>query len=111
MSIAIYVTWILIPSVITLLAMWDFIDNKARKRKDKHSLNLMKQAFFIALCVVCCVLIDRFLLDIVVESVLMNLVTRDLMLILLLPIVLVVASVIAGPSKAIMIADSARLKK
>jgi hypothetical protein len=94
-----------------LLAMWDCIDSKARKRKDRHSFNLMKQAFFVALCVVCCMLIDRYLLDMIVESVLMNLVTRDLMLILLLPIILVVASVIAGPSKAVMIADSGRLKK
>jgi len=94
-----------------LMAMWDLIDNKARKRKDRHSFNLMKQAFFVSLCVVCCILIDRYLLDTIVESVLMNLVTRDLMLILLLPVVLVFASVVLGPSKSIMIADSTKLKK
>jgi hypothetical protein len=71
----------------------------------------MKQAFFVSLCVVCCILIDKYLLDTIVESVLMNLVTRDLVLILLLPVVLVVASLIVGPSKAIMIADSTKLKK
>jgi ABC-type bacteriocin/lantibiotic exporter with double-glycine peptidase domain len=94
-----------------LLALWDYIDNKARKRKDRHSINLMKQAFFVALCVGCCVLIDQYFLDLIIESVLMNLVTRNLMLILLLPLILVVASVVAGPSKTIMISDSAKLKK
>jgi len=111
MSIAVDVIWILIPSVIMLLAMWDYIDNKARKRNDRHSFNLMKQAFFISLCVVCCILIDRYLLDTILDSILMNLVTRDLMQILLLPVVLVIASVIVGPSKAIMIGDRAKLKK
>jgi len=111
MSTLVYVFWILIPSGILLLAIWDYIDNKTRKRKDRHSINLMKQAIFVIGCVICCMLIDKFLLDVIVESVLMGLVSRDLMLVLLLPIILVAASIIIGPSKQIMIADGAKRKK
>jgi uncharacterized membrane protein YjjB (DUF3815 family) len=99
----VYIIWILIPGGMFLLALKDFIDKKSHRKKDRHSLTLMKQALFVFLCVVVSALVDKFLLDVVAESLLLDLVDRDLVLVLLLPFVLVVASMVVGPSKPILI--------
>jgi hypothetical protein len=103
MDTMIYMVWVLIPTTMFLLAVWDLIDSKARKRKDRHSVHLIKQSLFVFMAVACASLIDQFLLDFIVESVFIGVVSRSLLLVLLLPLILVIAATVIGPSKPITI--------
>jgi hypothetical protein len=110
MKTAVYLVWIFIPTIFFILILWNFLESKGKRRKkDKYTSNLFKQGMFVTGCSICCFIFDLFLLDVLHSSLIGNLVSRNFLMIITLPIVLTVASTIIGPSKEILISRAPRL--
>jgi hypothetical protein len=103
MRTVVYLVWFLIPLSIIGIALWNFIENKAKKKVDRYSGQLLRQALFTSLCVGVAVLCEQFALDFVMVTVMQGFVPREIILVLLLPLVMVVAATVIGPTAAISI--------
>jgi hypothetical protein len=109
MHTLVYVIWISIPLVMTCLILWDAVDNIVKGRKNKHFFAQLRQTLFVVVAICCCIVLDMFVLDFLVGLPLVDIIGRDLLLVLLLPAVLLIGALAIGPSKPILIADAPKL--
>ena len=104
MRTAIYIIWFLIPACFFLLALWAKLEKmSAQSWVKERSLEYLKQGFFVLACVLVSIVIDRYFLEGLSDALSPELVPLWFYEVLLLPVVLYIGALLAGPSKDIRI--------
>jgi len=110
-----YTVWVLVPGLFFLIALWGRLEQISDKQKAQNPGDFLDQGFFLAGCVVFCVLFDLFILDSLVGSISQDLLPKWFFQVLLLPCVVYIAAIWFGPSRQIRISKaptpSARKRK
>jgi len=98
-----YVIWFLIPTFFFLIALWGKLEEISDKTKKHNPSDFINQGIFVLLCVGVAIVIDQYLLPDFITPSLPDWIPVGFVQILLLPLVLLVASKIVGPSSNIRI--------
>jgi len=98
-----YVVWFLIPAAFFLLALWSKLEQIGKAGKHESTSDLIHQGFFVLVCVLIAVLIDRFLLEKAVTAYSPDLLPIGFYQTILLPLILVIGAKLVGSSKEIKI--------
>ena len=108
METTVYLIWGILPSVFLLMALWGWLEglgSSAKKRTDEVQ-DLLRQGAFILCCVVVTYGLYRFVVAPYLNPIIEPYVPPFLVQLLLLPLVLYLGALIAGPSKDIKISKA-----
>jgi len=111
MQTAIYIIWFLIPLFFFTMALWSRLEQVGGKSKRENPGDFFRQGVFVLVCVLISIGIDQLLLEDIVSSVSPAFIPLGFYQIVLLPLVLYLAALISGPSKAIKIQRNKSSKK
>lgn|GEM_PF-1545385 len=103
MRTALYVIWFLIPAAFFIMALWSSLEKIGGKKKQEHPGDFLKQGVFVLVCVLISILLDQFVVESLVESLLGDYVPLVFVQIMVLPLVLYLGALAVGPSKDILI--------
>ncbi len=102
----IYGVWALLPLFFFLMALWAKLEQISDKQRKQNPGDLVKQGAFVLVCVLVSILIDQFVLESLAESIAPSIIPLGFYQVILLPVVLLIAAKIAGPTKAVSITKS-----
>lgn len=103
-----YAVWILIPVFFFTLALWSKLEQASGKPKRDRPDDLVKQGFFISICVVVSIFLDQYALPPLYEMISVSFIPLGFFQVLLLPFVFVVLAQVIGPTKDIKITKAPR---
>lgn len=106
MRTALYVAWLILPSVLFLMALWGLLEKVSDKHKRARPGELFKQGLFVLACVVVAVAVDQYALEQLAEVLNSEWLPLAFLQIILLPAVLLVGAKLLGPSKKILIGEA-----
>ena len=103
MQTALYIIWSLFPLFFFILGLYAFLEKKSNKHaRAQNPEDFFRQGFFVLMCVLASVGIDRYVLPEFLEDE----ATINFIRIILLPVVFWVGGMVIGPSQAIRIAKA-----
>jgi hypothetical protein len=105
MQSILYIVWFSIPSLFFLLALWIKLERVSGRTKTENPKDLFNQGLFTLGCVFTAVFVDKFFLPSIVEMIGLDLFPLGFYQVFLLPLILLLAAKIVGPSKSILIAQ------
>ena len=108
MHTALYIVWFVIPTFFFLMALWSSLEKLSGRPKKENSEDFFKQGLFVLGCVLLAVLIERYAIDFITNSLFQGIVPKGVWQVLLLPLILLVAAKILGPSQDIKIGRAPR---
>jgi hypothetical protein len=111
MHTALYVIWFLAPTFFFVLALWAKLEQMSGSVKKHDPISLFRQGIFILICVILACLIDTYVLEGIVASFSPQFIPLGFYQIMLLPVILILAARVVGPSEPILIGskkDNAR---
>jgi hypothetical protein len=103
MQSVLYIVWFSIPSLFFLLALWVKLERVSGRTKTENPKDLFNQGLFTLGCVFLSVIIDKFFLAGIVASLAGDIFPLGFYKVFLLPLILLLAAKIVGPSKKILI--------
>lgn len=106
MQTALYIIWALIPLFFFLMGLWSTLEQMSGKQKKDNPGDFFKQGFFVLGCVLVSVLIDRYVLAQIVQGLLGEILPLEFFQVILLPLILLIAAQLIGPSKEILISKA-----
>lgn len=106
-----YAIWGLIPLVYFGLAIQTRLDTVSKKRKRDNAGELFRQGAFCLICALIAVGIDQKALQGIHDMLAIPGVPFEFFQVMLLPVVLYVGAIIAGPTKNKSLADTDQRKK
>ena len=98
-----YIIWALLPLFFFIMALWAKLEQISNKDKRQNPGDFFRQGLFVTACVIIAVLIDQTVLESFVQSLAPDFMPLGFFQIILLPIILLVAAKVYGPSKTIRI--------
>ncbi len=101
-----YIVWIGLPAIFFLLALWSKLEEMSGLPKKDRPDELFKQGGFLLLCSLVAILFDYYLLDSIYEQFSPDWIPKGFYLLILLPVILLIAAKIVGPSKDILISKA-----
>lgn len=108
MTAALYILWFLIPAFFFLLALWAKLEQLGGSVKKQNPKDFFQQGFFVLVCVLICVVIDRYILADLVNNFAPEIMTLGFFQAILLPAVLLIGAKIIGPTQEILIGSKNR---
>lgn len=108
MLTALYIIWFGIPVIFFLMALWIMLEKLSGKQRRERSISYLSQGIFVLVCSLISFVIERYFLMGVVEAVFGDLIPYGFFQVILLPVILYIAAMIIGPSKAIVIGKAPR---
>lgn len=111
MRTVIYIIWIAFPLIFFLIALWGWLERFSNRQKVHHPGDAFRQGLFVLSCSVIAFVIDIYILDFIVPFINQVWFPRIFLQVLLLPVILYVAALVWGPSKEILIARIARMRR
>jgi TM2 domain-containing membrane protein YozV len=103
MQTALYLIWSIFPLFFFILGLWALLEKKSNKHaRAQNPDDFFRQGFFVLLCVLASVGIDRFILPKIISDE----ATLNFTRIVLLPVVFWIGGMIVGPSQAITISKA-----
>jgi hypothetical protein len=103
MTSALYIVWFLIPTFFFLMALWSQLEKLSGRPKKENSEDFFRQGFFVLGCVLVAVLMERYAIDYITNSIFQGFVPKGVWQVLLLPIIFLIAAKLLGPSQEIRI--------
>lgn len=111
MNTLVYTLWFSIPALFYGMALWSKLEQLSGKpRQGDAIVTYLKQGTFVLVCAFLCILIDKNILDDIVNSFLDPFITRGLAQFLLFPLVLLISAQLLGGSKPVQL-QSKRVQK
>ena len=101
MRTALYIIWFLFPAFFLLLALWGKLEQMGNKQKAQNPGDFFKQGVFVLFCVIIAVFIDQQILEGLVSSFSPDFIPLGFYQVLLLPLLLLVAAKLVGPTTTI----------
>ena len=108
MRTTLYVIWLIIPGIYLLLALWSKLEQISNKAKKEDPRDFLRQGFYVLLCAGFCILIDRYVLEIITNFIDSPWLPLGFLEAILFPIVLLVTAKLFGGSKEIRIEKAPR---
>jgi len=102
-----YALWFAIPAFFFLTALWAKLEQLSRSPRRQNPGDFMRQGFFVLLCVLAAIGIDRYLLTALNDK-LPAWLPLPFLQVLLLPLVLLIGARLIGSSKPIKIEKAPR---
>jgi hypothetical protein len=106
----IWILWVLFATIFYLLGLWSALECRRKGLSMQEARDLFKQALFITVCVVFAMVVDHFGLPIFKNAYLDD-VGYGVARVLLLPLILMVAAVLIGPTKPIRVTRAPTLNR
>ncbi|MCO6432580.1 MAG: hypothetical protein J5J00_17140 [Deltaproteobacteria bacterium] len=106
-----HIVWLLLPLFFILMALWSKLEMMSGRPRRDHPSDILNQAIFVLFAVIVCILLDKYVLTSVYESVVPDWIPLGLLRFLLLPAVLLAAAMAFGPSNDIRITQAPRPTK
>ncbi len=111
MNTLIYAIWILLPTLFFVLGLWSWLEKKSGTRERSDAADLFRQGIFITACVIIARVIDYLWLPDIALSLGMGFFPEWFFRFFLLPVILLLAAKILGPSRAILITKAPSVSK
>ena len=111
MKILLYLLWFLLPAFFFGIALWSKLEQFSNKHKRENAGDFFRQGIFVSVCVLLSVLIDQYALGGIVTSLSPDFIPLGFYQVLLLPLVLYLAAMLVGPSKAVTASKSRQRAK
>ena len=105
MHTVLYIVWFLVPTLFFILALWSKLEAVGGQTKRDNAGDMFRQGIFVLGCVLVCVLIDQTVLKNIVESTVGDSLPLGFFQAFLLPLIMLVAAKVLGPSRKILIAN------
>ena len=105
MQIALYIIWFLLPVFFFGVGLWGKLESFGNKYRRENSGDFFRQGTFVLICCIVALVIDQFILESLVETLSPEFIPLGFYRTLLLPVILLVAALIIGPSKDIKISS------
>jgi len=108
METAVFVIWGILPSFFFLMALWGWLEGlrSSTKKRTDEVRDLLRQGAFILCCVAATFGLYRLIVTPYLNPILEPFVPPFLVQLLLLPLVLYIGALLAGPSKEIKISKA-----
>jgi hypothetical protein len=108
MHAALYIVWFAIPTFFFLMALWSSLEKLSGRPKKENPEDFFKQGLFVLGCVLLAVLIETYAIDFITNSIFQAIVPKGVWQVLLLPLILLIAAKLLGPSQDIKIGRAPR---
>jgi hypothetical protein len=105
MQTFLYIVWFLIPTTFFVLALWSKLEHASGQPKHASAADLFNQGIFVLVCVFVAILIDRTMLQSIADAIAPTILPLGFYQAFLLPLVLLIAAKLVGPSKDILIGN------
>ena len=103
MRIALYVIWFLLPLFFFVVALWTKLENFSKKNYTQSAAEPFWQGILLLVCCFVALGIDQYLLESLWDTLSPDFIPLGFYQVMLLPVVILAAAKIVGPSKDIRI--------
>lgn len=106
-----YTIWCLIPVLFFGLALHTKLEARSKKKKKDNSGEFLRQGIFCLMCVALAIFVEYKFLKTLVDQYSPTFIPIGLYQVLLLPFILYIAALLAGPTKNASLADTKARKQ
>ena len=106
-----YIIWFLLPIFFFVIALWSWLEKKGKKHgKAENPGDFLGQGVFVLVCVFICVGLNEYVLEDLSKLFFDSVTALSFIRVIILPLVLLIAAKIAGPTKQIRISKAPNSK-